>query len=440
MLILTFHRIVLFAVGLTIFTQSVSIIPGWIGLNKPITALLGVSTALLLATRSIRIPRSGLHFWVAAFLFSISLGFAISLVYRAPMELLLRVGQSYILVIAFYFLLIVAIQSMSDLRTMLWGVLAGALVTSASVVAGLGGAETDALSRTGGLAKDPNYYAMGAGISIAIAIFLGISSERWSTRALLTGAAAFMLGGLVLSLSRGGYVAFAAMTLLFLFRYLPAQRLSLLVPVLIVAAVAPLMLPESVVERVTVFRREGVLDNSIQNRIQQYQRSVEMFTSSPVWGVGLGRSSVSEAFGGAIERQDLRALAAGAAGYSVIHSSYLTVAAEFGLLGLIPYLGLLLFAWLGFSRVIRSQRYAGTDPPREYRMLVQASTMMQIAMLGALVASLFLNATRFKAMWLILAMSPVFVSMLAAHFAPAAEAEEVDALDAGLTPESSPVA
>ena len=438
MLIRSLHRVVLFAVGLTIFTQSVSLIPGWVGLNKPITALLGVSALLMLATRSSRIPRNGMYVWVLALLFAVLLGFAIGFVYGAPAELLLRMGQSYVLVIVFYFLIVASLPTILDLRALLWGVLIGGFVTALTVISGLGTAGIDVAERTGGLAKDPNYFAMAASVSVAIAVFLAMSTTRRLAQLALFGMSGVLVWGLVASLSRGGYVAFIVMGLLFLYRYVGVRRVGLLVPVLIVAAVIPAFLPESVVERATVFRREGVLDTSIQNRLQQYDRSFEFFLDSPVWGVGLSRSGLSEAFGGAVRRQDLRALAGGHMGYSVIHNSYLVVAAEFGLLGLVPYLGIIVLSWLGFSRVIRSKRWV---PPsqltEEHRVLVHAATMMQIALLGVLVGSIFLNAVRFKSMWLIFAVAPVLLSMASVYLASAqAEVEELPAVG---TPESSPV-
>lgn len=440
MLIRSFHRVVLFAVGLTIFTQSITLVPGWVGLNKPITALLGGSALLMLATRATRFPRSTVHYWVLGMLFSVLLGIAISFVFDAPRELLLKMGQSYVLVIVFYFLVVVSLPTVSELRSLLWGVMVGGFVTSLTVILGLGTSGLSAVERTGGLAKDPNYFAIGAAISIAIAVFLGLSSKHRVTQLVLAGASAIMFWGLGASLSRGGYLAFAFMAMLFVYRYIGFRRVGLLIPVLIVVAVSPAFLPESIIERVTVFRTQGVLDNSIQNRLQQYERSLELFSSSPVWGVGLGRSGLSEAFGGAVQQQDLRALSAGRGGYSVIHNSYLVVAAEFGLLGLIAFMGIIVFSWLGFSRVIQSERWVSAADAHDYRLLVNAATMMQIAMLGVLVGSLFLNAVRIKSVWMLFALSPVLVSMASAYLVHARAPQEVGELPGVGTPETNPVA
>jgi len=440
MLIRSFHRIVLFAVGLTIFTQSITLVPGWVGLNKPITALLGASALLMLATRATRFPRSPLHYWVLAMLFSVLLGIAIGFVYGTSPELLLRLGQSYVLVIIFYFLVVVSLPSVSELRSLLWGVMVGGFVTSLTVILGLGTSGLSAVERTGGLAKDPNYYAIGAAVSIAIAVFLGLSSKRRTTQLLLLGACAVMLWGLGASLSRGGYLAFACMAALFVYRYVGFRRMGFLVPVLIVAALSVPFLPDSIIERVTVFRTDGVLDSSIQNRLEQYERSLEFFTSSPVWGVGLSRSGTSEAFGGAVGRQDLRALSARRGGYSVIHNSYLVVAAEFGLLGLVPFMGIIVLSWIGFSRVIKSERWVSEAEAVDYRLLVNAASMMQIAMLGVLVGSIFLNAVRVKSVWMLFALSPVLVSMASAYLVNARAEREVAELPGVGTPETSPVA
>lgn len=437
MLIRSFHRFVLFAVGLTIFTETVTIIPGWVGLNKPITALLVGSALLMLAFRSARFPRNPLHYWVLAMLFSVLLGLAVGFVQGAPPDLLARMGQSYVLVIAFYFLVVVSLPTVSELRSLLWGVMLGGFVTSLTVIAGFGTAGIETVERTGGLAKDPNYFAIGAAVSIAIAVFLALSSRRRSTQILLVGASGIMVWAIVSSLSRGGYLAFGVMALFFVHRFIGFRRVGVLIPLLIVAAVIPAFLPESVIERATVFRNQGVLDSSIQNRLDQYQRSLELFSSSPVWGVGLGRSGLSEAFGGAVKRQDLRGLSARRRGHSVIHNSYLVVAAEFGLIGLIAFLGTITLSWLGFSRVIRSQRWIPeSEMTDDYRLLINGAKMMQIALLGVLVASIFLDAGRFKAIWMLFALSPVLVSMASAYVVNASE-QTVERQSVG-TPETSP--
>jgi O-antigen ligase len=437
MLIRSFHRFVLFAVGLTIFTETVTIIPGWVGLNKPITALLVGSALLMLAFRSARFPRNPLHYWVLAMLFSVLLGLAVGFVQGAPPDLLARMGQSYVLVIAFYFLVVVSLPTVSELRSLLWGVMLGGFVTSLTVIAGFGTAGIETVERTGGLAKDPNYFAIGAAVSIAIAVVLALSSRRRSTQILLVGASGIMVWAIVSSLSRGGYLAFGVMALFFVHRFIGFRRVGVLIPLLIVAAVIPAFLPESVIERATVFRNQGVLDSSIQNRLDQYQRSLELFSSSPVWGVGLGRSGLSEAFGGAVKRQDLRGLSARRRGHSVIHNSYLVVAAEFGLIGLIAFLGTITLSWLGFSRVIRSQRWIPeSEMTDDYRLLINGAKMMQIALLGVLVASIFLDAGRFKAIWMLFALSPVLVSMASAYVVNASE-QTVERQSVG-TPETSP--
>jgi O-antigen ligase len=408
---LLLHRVVLFFVGATMLAGTVAIVPGLITVNKGVTGLLAASVAMQLMLTGLHLPRGATTVWVLALLLSVAFGFVVAWVYGVPPKVLLITSQAYVLTIVFYFLLLLGLRSMSDIRALLWGLAISASIASTSVLLGFRAAPEllDPFRRTGGLAGDANYFALGASIGLATSVFLAMSTRSWISRLVLSGMMAVTAGGVISSFSRGGYLALALMAALFLYRYGMALRFKLVVPVLLVIAILPLTVPERVIERVETVRTAGQWDTSIQGRLAQYQRALELFRSSPIWGVGLMRSNLSQAFGGAVVRQDLRALS-GRGGYSVIHNSYLLLAAELGLLGLVPYLAITLLSWLGFSRVWRLQR--GADPEDRSRWeLAHLAVMMQIALLGGIVAGMFLNATRYRAIWVLFALSTVVVSL-----------------------------
>jgi O-antigen ligase len=403
------HRAILFLVGVSILTGGVAIVPGLLGLSKPVTALLAVSVCAQILTGSQALSLGRKDLWVLLFSLAVGIGFATSISQRLPAQFINFILVSYSLLIIFYFLLSASTQSTRDARAFLWGLLIGGTTASATVLLGydVGAGDLTVDDRTGGLSGDPNYFAMGAVTAVMAAVYLVLHHRSWLIRAVITGCAIVMVSALFASLSRGGYLALAATVLFFMARYALWGRLRIVIPALLVALSIPFVLPARVRDRVmTLTATNRQLDVSIQSRLMQYRRGMDLFTSSPVIGVGLGRSNVSEVFGGAVDRRDLGSISGSTGRHHVLHNSFLIIAAEMGLVGLLPYVMLIALSWFEFGRVVRlrpESRSTTIDP--ELRECVEMAAVLQAAFLGLVVAGMFLNAARFKATWAMFALS-----------------------------------
>jgi O-antigen ligase len=101
------------------------------------------------------------------------------------------------------------------------------------------------------------------------------------------------------------------------------------------------------------------------------------------------------------------------------------VAAELGLVGLVPYLGLLLFTWLDYSRAWRTAyRYRARGDP-ELRQLHLYAVFLQIGLLASLIGNNFLSSFRYRETWILMAASAVLMELVRSRVAV-------------LAPESSP--
>ena len=417
MIVVWINRAILFLVGMTMLMADVTILPK-VTVNKAVTGLLIASAGLMMALRPARLPRNTKTLWVLAFAFGLMLSAAYSALSGAP-SYLLWVGQSFVLVTAFYFLLLLSLRSLEDLRALLWGVVLSATATSVSVLASfetVGSLGTP--ERSGGIAGDPNFFALGASIAPAIALFLAVRSKSIGVKILLAVVSAVIFAGALMSLSRGAYVALAAMFGVFVVRFVKLNLKSIVLPATVLLCLSPLFLPDRVFDRVGTLGQNWARENSIQNRLQGYSRGLDMFLSSPILGVGIGRSHLSTRRGGAIDPWDLRGRSYKPGGeFLVIHSTYVVFAAETGLLGLVPFLVIILLSWLDFSRVWSLRKHRDFAGDRTLQELVYLAGTLQIALAGLAVGGLFLNATRFKAFWMVFALGTVVLNLARRHIA-----------------------
>jgi O-antigen ligase len=193
-------------------------------------------------------------------------------------------------------------------------------------------------------------YAMAALLSFALlAGGRNPSLFSWPTFWLATNVA-----GLVLTQSRTAYVAFAAaMLLTFLFRKGSIKNALKYGGPILVPLLASLLIQPTVTRRTEAV--SNLEDPNIIMRFAYYQRAVNDFTLSPIFGTGFARYNdqlktysgipnfIYFATGGSVENDDLHA-----------HNSYLHFLAEGGVVGLALMLGIWIatFRWVGRQKQI----------------------------------------------------------------------------------------
>lgn len=238
--------------------------------------------------------------------------------------------------------------------------------------------------RSSGPIGDPNIFAQIMVVIVPIALERFLHEKRNGLRMIALYGFVVSVLTVILTYSRGGFLALAAGLLVILLFY-PLKGVQL--PILIFAVIGfVLLLPPNYVARLStlseIFQPDATLrasDRAIQGRLSENLTALEMVKTHPVFGVGLGSFSYlfpeySKKLGLALVATEREA-----------HSLYLETTAETGILGLSVLL-LLLASCLGAMFDARSRfRQAGLQ---DYEGMV---TGFLAGWLAYLVAAMYIH-------------------------------------------------
>jgi hypothetical protein len=218
--------------------------------------------------------------------------------------------------------------------------------------------------------EDPNELALT--LVIALPFALAAFAQQ---RSLIRVAAVAVSLGIVVPVviwtaSRTGQLAFVAVIAAYFLERISLKRL---IPVAVLAAPA-LMLGG---------RSGDSADESTLERLEAWHTGLEMFKSSPIWGIG--RAQFSENY------------------YITAHNSFVLEASELGLVGMILWVGVL---YTSFKIVVLAlRRYQGLDDgavPYEWARALRAS------LCGIVVGTNFLSLAYHPVIWVYFALPGAF--------------------------------
>lgn len=234
----------------------------------------------------------------------------------------------------------------------------------------------------GSVVTNPNDLAITMLLPLSMAIGV-VLSNRGLTRALFAVAAMLLLACLLLTMSRGGFVAFGALTAVYVYRRGCDWRLLALIGLIVVALVfAPTLLTT---------RMEDALSSRAQGRFDIWLVGLEVVKHHGLFGVGLDNFPI------AFERY---------AGHQVIfhhlsmvpHDIYLQALAETGVAGLFLLVGALT---IQMKQVTRALREGGT---RAAALIVPCEAAAWGVMVHAIVANVLWHKV-FWFVWIMVALS-----------------------------------
>ena len=293
---------------------------------------------------------------------------------------------SYVSFLLFFFITLTLVDSVRRLRTVLLVAIGSVGFASLHVIREwqkYGGFGT---YRPGYVTGDANYYSLSALLCVPLAFYLTFSRqrpwERWFCRICL----ALTILGLTAAASRGALLGLTAAMLFGCAVSRQRKRmLSLaalvLVPLLLVSPSSPLP---------RLLSPDHSDQESTDTRLALWRAGWRMVQAYPLTGVGLGN------FKWVVNRYD----APDENLNNVAHNTYVEVAAEMGLPGLVLYVGLLVSTWRGLDRLRRHTRLAPADLPH------LTATALQAGLVAFAVTVVFVSATQQKLFWL-----AVFLSM-----------------------------
>lgn len=339
-------------------------------------------------------PRSPKHLWMLAFGFSFAVANVVAILSGLPFMGVLPYLVTDVALLLFYFVVLILVRSRRDLDWTLASLVLGAAFIGASALLGYGVVLQEgnaSAERLGGLGGNPNEAAgyLAAGLPLAVAYF--ITRRRVWKRAYYAGVLVLLVVAGFATLSRALFLTLPLMWLFGAFRLGRVDLVRYGGIGLVLAAILVVAAPASVRDRVTTLEaRHALEDGSVMSRVYINNIGLYAFVTHPIEGVG--------------RRNFMNwSVRAGMPAMNVIHNMFLDVAAEQGLIGLIPFLAIVWIAWSEFSRSYRATSRGGRDPElKELRLRI---IMMQTGYLGMLILGLFHPTLEFKGFWLYLGLS-----------------------------------
>lgn len=402
-------RFTLFLVGSTLLLDQLdaySLGAFRVSPNKALTFLLLLLAGIQWLLSGGRKPRNSKTPWILAFYVSLALSTIYAATQGSDWAFLLVRWTTFLAMLCFYFLMCFTIRARKDLDIFLVALIVSGLVAALSAYfsEGVGGYRGPV--RKSGVGSGQNQAAGNLLAILPLAYALAMTIQSRIGKLFLFGSAFTLVLGFVLAVSRSAFLAVVAMGGVFLIRSrrLPDPRLILATVVLAAFAIA--MAPEGYVERLTTLLPSGASRQqntyrhySFSGRADVYEASLVGLATHPVLGVGTERyldwvGSYNPKLAG---------------GYTV-HNAILAVACQQGLLGLIPYLAILILTFRDFTHAQRLAlaRRDLRDP--ELEALYLRSLMAQIGYTGVLVVAQFQPGTFWRMLWVMFALSTVLLA------------------------------
>ncbi len=335
--------------------------------------------------------------------------------------------------ILLYFLMVNVIRSETDLRLATW-----ALVIAAAIMAGIvvyqevthtfdnnyGGLAQRLASfeigdtqnwrdRAGGSVGEPNFFAQVLLAVVPLTLFPFWSERSWLKRILAVALTVVLIGGIVVTFSRGASIGLMIMLLVmaYLWRVKPIQIvLGIVGVILVISMVAPeyFLRVASIADVQGLVDDTGARDRSIRGRANENIAAIQMFLDHMLLGVGPGNYRAlyleyTQDIGLYVRFRERPA-----------HNLYLSTAAELGIIGLATFLALVgvqIQSLLKFRKEYRDKR----------EEIMYMATALAIGLIAYLVAGLFLHLAYQRYFWILIALASATARIGAAKFHDEAE-------------------
>ncbi|MBI1765623.1 MAG: O-antigen ligase family protein [Acidobacteria bacterium] len=224
------------------------------------------------------------------------------------------------------------------------------------------------VASVGGMFGNPNDLATTFGMLLPLAVVLLIVSRSYA-KLLYALCIVLFLGATIVTFSRGGFLALAAVVGVLLWKFRKRHRAIPWVAGAMLGGVLLLATPGGFGDRLwTIIKPDADSTGSAQERRDNLKRGVVIFLRHPVFGIGMGTFYV----------MGIRGRRA--------HNSYLEIATDLGVLGLLAYL-VLIFKPLKALWKIEAETVGARDPQDFENYLL--SVALQAALVAYYVNSFF---------------------------------------------------
>ena len=240
----------------------------------------------------------------------------------------------------------------------------------------------------GGMMEDNNDFALALVMSLPMLYYLGTSEKNLLVKKFLFLTLVLTMFTIVLTHSRGGFLAMGTAFLVIVVRAGKIFRALMLVGV--AAGLFFAFAPKSVYERYSTIQdaAQGEEDLSVAGRFRAWEIGIRMIQHSPLLGVG--HKNFQDHYG-----RHAAVLYPGQEFFNhVAHNSYIQMWSETGTIAFVLFMVMMLSTFTTASRLRRSTRHrADLDWVRPYANMVEATTA------GFMVGGFFLNRAHFDLIW-----------------------------------------
>lgn len=219
----------------------------------------------------------------------------------------------------------------------------------------------------GGMFRNPNDMALHLVTIVPIALVLFFSTRNLFMKGLYAAAALSMMGGIVVTFSRGAFLGLAAALAVLLWKIGRRNRLTIAVAVIFLLAAFAALAPSSYYDRLaTIGDPHREANGSALARRAVLFRSINVALHHPVLGVGIGNFHI-------VSIKEL-----------VTHNAYTQVAAEMGLTAMAIYI-LFIVTPLRRLREIERETFSSRRSSKFYYLAIG----LQASLVGYMVSSFF---------------------------------------------------
>ena len=398
-------------VGLALFTffSFLEVIPigGVLSVSKLLGTLLAIAwIAFVLTHEDARSDFLAVHPGMSLVLGAFMGWVALSALWAESTDVVVGTFGRFLLNVILYLIVFSAVRDRRQMKLVLGGLLAGA------VAAGIYGLffstaeqQIGYEGRVTGAGLDPNQLAsiLVAGTALAVGLAASLKDNPGLRLATLC-ASGFCFLTTILTGSRGGMVALGVMlvaAILFSGRY--RGRVVVISALVAVAGVFYIsaLAPSYVRDRIQSSQGE---ERRLEGRSTLWEIGQRMVRANPVQGVGAGNFQVSSRHyllqPGAVYRSDVIILTP-----QVAHNTYLEVAAELGIVGLLLFGSIAVFS-VGSS--LQAARIFRTAGDRGSEVLARSAA---VALVGVLAADFFISQEINKQLWLLFGIGPAILAV-----------------------------
>jgi hypothetical protein len=243
----------------------------------------------------------------------------------------------------------------------------------------------------GGVSGDPNYFVLSATLWMPMCFIFMRGREVWWERWYYLGCFITIAMAIAVAASRGGFLGLLASFIFLLWHTRERLRNFALVTLLLTPFV---LLPSSPIKRLTNPTKSD--QEAADSRVVLWHVGIRMFEDKPIFGVGLSLfPSLVPQY--AYANEDAPQL--------VAHNTYVHLGAELGVVGLLPFLAVLVFAYRSLGKVMRQTEVSGPV------FFHQTALAMRAGLVAFGVGAFFLTAWWQRMFWFFLFLTICLVTI-----------------------------